>query len=378
MSTAGRETAAEDHGRSELERLRAELRDLRARARVYPLISQAQGILQERYALPDAESAFALLQRASQQHNVKVRTLAGALIRTPRPDDREPLWFPRRVRLPEPALTFTTAHRSGSGSRGAVLKAVLGTTLTVTSTDMGNVQLSDPARGGLRIEQHTGLTADFVDFFAFVGEDGTSCAQAARDVSQVTIREVESDPALAEPARTAIRAGRPGRLAGHHPRGGERPRPRRTRPDGHPRGGQQGLPQRPADDGLGAVRGGGLGPHGPAPARTDRDPDQGPRRRGHPGRPLARLARPHGGPRRPGAPARPRPGPQGIAAPAPLSGNRGRANGTAGRPYRGRAPRVRHLRRVLVFLHHPRPCGEGLVHAEHTGEGRQRGVTTVP
>ncbi|MET9393068.1 ANTAR domain-containing protein [Streptomyces sp. NPDC006624] len=206
MSTAGRETAAEDHGRSELERLRAELRDLRARARVYPLISQAQGILQERYALPDAESAFALLQRASQQHNVKVRTLAGALIRTPRPDDREPLWFPRRVRLPEPALTFTTAHRSGSGSRGAVLKAVLGTTLTVTSTDMGNVQLSDPARGGLRIEQHTGLTADFVDFFAFVGEDGTSCAQAARDVSQVTIREVESDPALAEPARTAILA----------------------------------------------------------------------------------------------------------------------------------------------------------------------------
>ncbi|WP_432119928.1 GAF domain-containing protein [Streptomyces sp. bgisy032] len=35
---------------------------------------------------------------------------------------------------------------------------------------------------------------------------GRPSAQAARDVSQVTIREVESDPALAEPARTAILA----------------------------------------------------------------------------------------------------------------------------------------------------------------------------
>ncbi|MGW0613126.1 hypothetical protein [Streptomyces sp. NPDC002788] len=53
MSTAER-TAADD---GELERLRAEVRDLRARARVYPLISQTQGMLQERYGLPDAESA---------------------------------------------------------------------------------------------------------------------------------------------------------------------------------------------------------------------------------------------------------------------------------------------------------------------------------
>ncbi|MFJ7175834.1 hypothetical protein ACIQXA_05260 [Streptomyces massasporeus] len=53
MSTAGR-AAADDDG--ELERLRAEVRDLRARARVRPLISQAQGIVRERYALPDGRA----------------------------------------------------------------------------------------------------------------------------------------------------------------------------------------------------------------------------------------------------------------------------------------------------------------------------------
>ncbi|MFI8219462.1 ANTAR domain-containing protein [Streptomyces sp. NPDC085932] len=203
MSTGRRPEAADD---GELERLRAQVRDLRARARVYPLISQAQGMLQERYALADGESAFALLQRASQRYNVKLRTLASILVTVPGPDDREQLWFPRRVRHPQPDLTFTTAHTSGSGSRGAVLKAVLHHTLAVTDTGMGNVQLTDRVRGGLRIEEHTGLTPDFVDFFAHVGEDGTSCAQAARDVAQVTVREVESAPVFTEPARQAILA----------------------------------------------------------------------------------------------------------------------------------------------------------------------------
>ncbi|MER7481403.1 hypothetical protein ABTX60_27850 [Streptomyces sp. NPDC126510] len=148
------------------------------------------------------------MQRASQLHNVKLRTPAGVLVAAPRPDGSDALWFPRRVREAEPELTFTQAHRSGSGSRSAVLKAVLRSTLTVVGTDMGNMQVTDRARGGLSIEQHTGLTADFVDFFSHVGEDGTSCAQAARDVAQVTVHDVESDPVFSEPARLA-RAAEP-------------------------------------------------------------------------------------------------------------------------------------------------------------------------
>ncbi|CAM5248231.1 transcription antitermination regulator [Streptomyces spiroverticillatus] len=193
----------------ELERLRSELRHLRARAQTHPLISQAQGILQERYSLPDGESAFALLQRASQQHNVRMRQLVEAVVRTPRPDHRSPLWFPQRTRLPAPPLTFPAARRSTSRdepNQASVLRAVLSQTLAVLDTPMGNVQLPDRVRGGLRLEQHTGLTDDFVDFFAHVGEKGTSCSLAAQNVAQVTVHDVESDPVFDEASRHAILA----------------------------------------------------------------------------------------------------------------------------------------------------------------------------
>lgn len=205
------EPLAEAHGeelREELERLREETRQLRARMHSRPVISQAQGMLQERYALPDAESAFALLQRASQQYNVKLNTLARAVVAVPRPDERGSLWFPRRTRHAEPRLSFSRAGRSGGANRGEVLGAVLSQTLAVVGTGMGNVQIADRGTGGLLIEKHRGLTADFVDFFAHVGEDGTACALAAQKVAQVTVQDVATDPVFSESARSAIlRAG---------------------------------------------------------------------------------------------------------------------------------------------------------------------------
>ncbi|MFF3906269.1 ANTAR domain-containing protein [Streptomyces sp. NPDC001848] len=193
---------------AELERLREQVRHLRARLTAHPLISEAQGMLRERYALRDAESAFALLQRASQQYNVKLRALAGAVISAPRPDARGSLWFPRRARRSEPRLTFDRTGRIERGNRGAVLSAVLSQMLAVVDAGMGNVQTADRTRGGLLMEKHTGLTADFVDFFHHVGDRGTSCALAARNAAQVTVQDVESDPVFTEPAREAIlRAG---------------------------------------------------------------------------------------------------------------------------------------------------------------------------
>ncbi|GHH42038.1 ANTAR domain-containing protein [Streptomyces candidus] len=197
---------------SDLALLRAELRHLRARAHTHPLISQAQGILQERYALADGESAFALLQRASQQHNVRMRLLVEAVIRTPGPDpSHHPLWFPRRTQLPAPPLAFEAArHATGETNgtsplnHGTVLRSVLSQLLAITDTDMGNVQLPDRVRGGLRLEHHTGLSEDFVDFFAHVGDDATACAEAARTLSQVTVGDVESAALFDEPSRRAI------------------------------------------------------------------------------------------------------------------------------------------------------------------------------
>lgn len=200
-------TAADDGAdHDEHQRLRAEVRDLRARARAHALIAEAQGMLRERYALSDADSAFTLMRLASQRFNVKMRALAEILLSAPRPDHREAMWFPRRARLAEPALSFPAARGTGPGNRGAVLKAVLSQTLAVVGTDMGNVQLVDRVRGGMRIEAHTGLTADFVDFFGHVGDHGTSCAQAARDVAQVTVHDVETDPVFTTSAREAILA----------------------------------------------------------------------------------------------------------------------------------------------------------------------------
>ncbi|MFC8513018.1 ANTAR domain-containing protein [Streptomyces sp. NPDC057257] len=191
-------------GHDEVERLRAEVRDLRARARTRPPIERAQGILQERYTLPDGDSAFALMQQASQRFNIRLRMLAEAVVTVPRPDHGERLWFPQRVRHPEPTLTFAPGHGRQARNRGAVLSAVLSQTLAVVGTGMGNVQVADRVRGGLRLEKHTGLTEDFVDFFEHVSGEGTACAQAARDIAQVTVRDVESDPVFSEPARAAI------------------------------------------------------------------------------------------------------------------------------------------------------------------------------
>jgi hypothetical protein len=206
MTDPGHRTVDEEAERDELQRLRAEVRDLRARARVYPLISQAQGIVQERYRLPDADSAFVLMQRASQRFNIRMRTLADFVATVPGPDPREQLWFPRRLRQPEPDLRLEPAHRPDSHNRGGVLGAVLSQTLAVVGTGMGNVQVTDRAGRGLVLEKHTGLPVDFVEFFAYVGADGTACAQAARERAQVTVRDVETDPVFDEPARAAILA----------------------------------------------------------------------------------------------------------------------------------------------------------------------------
>jgi hypothetical protein len=112
------------------------------------------------------------------------------------------------VRYAEPRLTFDRSGRARRGDRGAVLSAVLSHALAVVDAGMGNVQTADRAEGGLRMEKHTGLTADFVEFFGHVREDGTSCALAARNVAQVTVQDVETDPVFTEPAREAIlRAG---------------------------------------------------------------------------------------------------------------------------------------------------------------------------
>ncbi|GAA2422508.1 ANTAR domain-containing protein [Streptomyces mauvecolor] len=192
----------------EAERLRREIRDLRAQVRSRPLIAQAQGLLTERYRLRGAEVAFALMQQASQRFNIKLRAVAEAVIAVPRPDTDQSLWFPGRTRHGAPPLDTLGMDGADRAHHSEVLSAVLTQALAITSASMGNVQLADRAGRVLRMEKHTGLSAEFVDFFAVVGDRGTSCAQAAADVAQTTVRDVATDPVFTPQAReTILKAG---------------------------------------------------------------------------------------------------------------------------------------------------------------------------
>jgi hypothetical protein len=67
---------------------------------------------------------------------------------------------------------------------------------------MGNVQLAEG--GMLRLEKHAGLNRYFTDFFAFVEDSTTSCAQAAQQRQQITVNDVESADIFDDASRHAI------------------------------------------------------------------------------------------------------------------------------------------------------------------------------
>ncbi|MFE2506884.1 GAF and ANTAR domain-containing protein [Streptomyces naganishii] len=167
-------------------------------------VSSAQDILRQRYGLPSAQAGFELLREASQRHNVKLHTLADAVIRVPCPDHERGVWFPGRARTSAPPLPRIplAGHSGDAATQGSVLSGALTRVLEITQTGMGNVQLAE--HGLLRLEKHTGLSRQFTDFFAFVDHPSTSCAQAAQDREQVTVRDVATEPFFDEGSRRVI------------------------------------------------------------------------------------------------------------------------------------------------------------------------------
>jgi hypothetical protein len=185
-------------------RLRDENLALRNRALAHPMVATAQGILMERYRLPGPDAAFGLLRETSQRYNVRLHTVADAVVRIPGPGRGAASWFPGRARTgPPPLPGLGLARHAGSAvTQGAVLSAALARVLDVTGTDMGNTQLAE--RRLLRLEKHHGLERRFTDYFAFVERDTTSCAQAAGDRRQVTVRDVATAPVFDEESRRVI------------------------------------------------------------------------------------------------------------------------------------------------------------------------------
>ncbi|MFE6286573.1 GAF and ANTAR domain-containing protein [Streptomyces sp. NPDC057877] len=165
-------------------------------------VSRAEGLLVKRYGLASAAEGFELLKTVSQRSNVKLHTLADAVLRTPAPDRDAQVWFPGRRRHDPPRLPGLQLDPGSRSSQGAVLKAVLHRVLSITQTPMGNVQLMDGDR--LHLTRHTGLNTYFTEFFAFVDAPTTACSQAAAERRQVTVRDVASADVFDEASRHAI------------------------------------------------------------------------------------------------------------------------------------------------------------------------------
>ncbi|MFF3891425.1 hypothetical protein [Streptomyces sp. NPDC001914] len=85
-------------------------------------------------------------------------------------------------------------------THGMVLDRGLRRVLYITETEMGNVRLTE--QGMLRLEKNTGSNRRFTDFFAFVRDSTTLCAQAAQSGHHV--KDVESSDIFDEASREAI------------------------------------------------------------------------------------------------------------------------------------------------------------------------------
>ncbi|MZD56349.1 ANTAR domain-containing protein [Streptomyces sp. SID5606] len=165
-------------------------------------VAAAQELLVKRYRLSESREGFELLRSVSQQCNVKLHTLADAVVRVPAPDRDARLWFPARRRHDPPRLPGLMLEPGSRGSQGAVLKAVLHRVLSIAQTPMGNVQLLNGDR--LHLARHTGLNSYFTEFFAFVEGSTTACAEAAAQRRQVTVGDVASAEVFDEASRYAI------------------------------------------------------------------------------------------------------------------------------------------------------------------------------
>ncbi|GGP78882.1 ANTAR domain-containing protein [Saccharothrix coeruleofusca] len=181
----------------ELHRLRREIGDLRAKLRTRPLLARALGVLQERYRLPDEDTARRLLREASQRYNLKMRMVAAAVLNAPPPaTGGAALWFPHRVRFPAPATMFPASGRRRTHTLPSLLDAVLDTALTCTATAIGYLQLVDTGIGGLRLERYRGFTAELADLLAHVDGGSTSCALALERRTRVVFHDIADSTVL--------------------------------------------------------------------------------------------------------------------------------------------------------------------------------------
>ena len=165
-------------------------------------IDSAVERLQRQHGLADAGSGFTALQKASQRHNVKLRSVAAAVLST----DEAGGGPRRRTRAGPPTLSFTARGAATQPNRSLVLRDLLQTTLVLLDADFGVVSLRDTVYGGLVIENQRGFARDFLDHFSYVDEDGTASGTTLEHRRQTHVGDVETSPIYADDDRRVILA----------------------------------------------------------------------------------------------------------------------------------------------------------------------------
>ncbi|MBE1469356.1 ANTAR domain-containing protein [Kibdelosporangium phytohabitans] len=143
--------------------LLAQIYGLREALRTRTVVARALGVVRERYRLADP-AAFDLLRDSAQRHNIRLYTLARALLNASAPQG--PVWFPGRLRRPAPSLSFVELQPHLRGNRSATLNAFLETAAGYVRTTMASVRLVDGPGEVLRTEQSLNLPPAVADHLA--------------------------------------------------------------------------------------------------------------------------------------------------------------------------------------------------------------------
>ncbi|MFJ8143132.1 GAF domain-containing protein [Streptomyces sp. NPDC096013] len=200
-----------------------------------PLIAMAQGMLCERYGLPEPADGMGLLTAAARRYHLKPRWLAAAVTRTPRPPRGSAVWFPGRRRAAPPPVTFARGQDGAALSQAEFLDALRDAACEVAATDKGDVHLVDPGSGALWLESQRGFPAGLWDRFGVVDGGGTACALAARAGERVVVDDVATDPVHEDDVRRVLLAGGSRSLQSTPVPGGGHGRPYAVFSTHHPR-----------------------------------------------------------------------------------------------------------------------------------------------
>lgn len=154
--------------------------------------------LQQLHGLLDPDSGFAALQKASQTHNVKLRSVAAAVLSTGT--------TARSPRKRPPALSFSERGGDSQPNRTHVLHDLLDSATRLSGADFGAVHVRDPLHGGLIIEGQHGFERDFLDFFGYIDDSGTACGTTVATRSQTFVDDVQTSPIYAARDRDVVLA----------------------------------------------------------------------------------------------------------------------------------------------------------------------------